>query len=162
MTRADWDARLDELALLKDGWKNGSCDAPNAVAISNARAWLSQLDGQIPIQVYPATDGGILCEFVAVGLDLGVEFSNSGEYDVFGIVIGDRSSFSGPKASHEAALEKRVGVLEAALAPLARIDAKTDKGHAFDPWADHQVVFDIGSDRKITAGDLRRARKAAA
>lgn len=57
-------------------------------------------------------------------------------------------------------MESQVAALRAALAPLAKMDAPVGQGHAFDAWPDDRVVFDIGSDRKVTAGDLRRARKA--
>lgn len=59
-------------------------------------------------------------------------------------------------------MQAEIGRLRVALAPLAKMDASVGKGHAFDSWPDDRVVFDIGSDRKITAGDLRRARKAVA
>jgi len=57
------------------------------------------------------------------------------------------------------------GLLEA-LGPLARIDCLIDenapnRGYAFDAWLDGQVVFGIGKERVITAGDLRRARRRA-
>lgn len=63
---------------------------------------------------------------------------------------------------HIESLKAEIAALRTALAPLARMDAPVGDGHAFDAWPDDRVVFDIGSDRKITAGDLRRARKAVA
>ena len=51
-----------------------------------------------------------------------------------------------------------------ALTPLANIDAellenkKPTGKFAFDPWTDDQIVFNIGKERTITAGDLRKAR----
>ena len=55
--------------------------------------------------------------------------------------------------------------LREALKPLSRIDCLIDeadpgRGYAFDRWQDNQVVFGIGGDRVISAGDLRRARAA--
>ena len=48
---------------------------------------------------------------------------------------------------------------------LANMDAIISKPnepvvYAFDPWPDGATVFDVGNQRKITAGDLRKARKA--
>jgi hypothetical protein len=63
-------------------------------------------------------------------------------------------------------LRARVGELEEALEPLAAMicpirDSENQIiGHAFDLWGNDRVVFDVGKDRKITVGDLRRARSA--
>lgn len=62
------------------------------------------------------------------------------------------------KEAAEAKLAQAVEALE----PFSKIDCAVDGGHAFDPWADDRVVFGIGADRTITAGDLRRARSASA
>ena len=64
-----------------------------------------------------------------------------------------------------AAKDAEIAGLRRALGPLARIDCLIDendpsRGYAFDAWLDGQVVFGIGKERVITAGDLRRARAA--
>jgi hypothetical protein len=61
------------------------------------------------------------------------------------------------------AAEAQVATLTAALEPLAAMDVVISKPeepivYAFDAWADEAAIFDIGSQRRITAGDLRRAR----
>jgi len=67
--------------------------------------------------------------------------------------------------SERAAKDAEIAGLRRALGPLARIDCLIDendpsRGYAFDAWLDGQVVFGIGKERVITAGDLRRARAA--
>ena len=69
------------------------------------------------------------------------------------------------KAGSDAA--RVIEALAEALEPLGNMDAIISKddeptAHAFDSWPDDRVVFDIGKDRKITAGNLRAARAALA
>ena|SRR6185312_14449257 len=83
--------------------------------------------------------------------------------DEGGVYLGDMSARAA--LAELAAKDAEIAGLRRALGPLARIDCLIDendpsRGYAFDAWLDGQVVFGIGKERVITAGDLRRARAA--
>lgn len=96
---ATLDARIDELAALRDGWLWGDGIAPTPHAIATARAVLGQLATEHPDvtrpRVYPTPDGDVQAEWTMGRVATDVRFpAQEGPLDASAVHV-DSGSESG-------------------------------------------------------------------
>jgi hypothetical protein len=81
-------ARLAHLEILKQGWLAGGGNAIGAAALAGANILLSKRPAFSKVfSIYPTEEGGVLFEFETAGWDLAVEFSATGEVELYGVQV---------------------------------------------------------------------------
>jgi hypothetical protein len=108
-------ARLDTLAMMTDGWDDGSGVAVNAAALHAARKFLHRR----PLlcssyKIFPTAAGAILFEFECNGWDLSLEFALGGSVELYGIEVEGKGEllpkhFEGVDEALITEFDKRVG-----------------------------------------------------
>jgi hypothetical protein len=107
--------RIQAIADLQDGWRDGDGNHVTQQAIVAAKRLLSarpQLAGGY--HIYPTEVGGILFEFVHSGWDYSVEISPNGEIEIYGVQVdgaGDLDAQAFPSINVDALafLDSRTG-----------------------------------------------------
>jgi hypothetical protein len=98
--------RLEQIAVLKDGWLDGKGVAPDKEKLS----WLAEqfdahLDGSLPLPyLYPTAEGGIQAEWTLNGKEVSLEIdlaNETAEYQALNLNEDVSSEFTFPLAEHD-------------------------------------------------------------